>query len=106
MVGSIVGVESRRGAAAWGHASLHFQSPLIEPDARISRIRLSDQLHLKAHDRFRDKVIQLPSPHRRLFPQMLISWLFVDRSNDRAVSLGPLRTRAAHVVKFRSIAAA
>ncbi len=30
-------------------ASLRFPSPLIEPDVRISRIRLSDWLHLKAH---------------------------------------------------------
>jgi hypothetical protein len=30
--------------------SLRFHSPLIEPDVRISRIRLSDRLHLKAHD--------------------------------------------------------
>jgi len=28
---------------------LRFPSPLIEPDLRISRIRLSDWLHLKAH---------------------------------------------------------
>jgi hypothetical protein len=26
-----------------------FPSPLIKPDVRISRIRLSDWLHLKAH---------------------------------------------------------
>ncbi len=26
-----------------------FPSPLIEPDLRISRIRLSDWLHLQAH---------------------------------------------------------
>src|SRR5262249_10573686 len=30
--------------------SLRFHSPLIEPDVRISRIRLSDWLHLEAHD--------------------------------------------------------
>src|ERR1700745_3852767 len=30
--------------------SLPFPSPLIEPDVRISRIRLSDWLHLEAHD--------------------------------------------------------
>src|SRR6266699_3022349 len=30
--------------------SLRFPSPLIEPDVRISRIRLSDQLHGKTHD--------------------------------------------------------
>jgi hypothetical protein len=31
--------------------SLRFHSPLIEPDVRISRIRLSDQLHGRTHDR-------------------------------------------------------
>ena len=30
-------------------ASLRFPSPLIKPDVRISRIRLSDWLHLEAH---------------------------------------------------------
>jgi hypothetical protein len=35
---------------AWGHAtSLRFPSPLIKPDVRISRIRLSDWFHLTAH---------------------------------------------------------
>jgi hypothetical protein len=39
-------VESRRGAVAGAmEASLRFLSPLIEPDVRISRIRLSDWLH-------------------------------------------------------------
>ncbi|HEU4562751.1 MAG TPA: hypothetical protein VFS20_33280, partial [Longimicrobium sp.] len=38
-------VESSRGAAAW---SPGFPSPLIEPDVRISRIRLSDWVHFKA----------------------------------------------------------
>ncbi len=33
--------------ALW--ASLRFLSPLIKPDVRISRIRLPDRLHLKAH---------------------------------------------------------
>ena len=32
-------------------ATPRFLSPLIEPDVRISRIRLSDWLHHKAHDR-------------------------------------------------------
>ncbi len=42
------GVEERRGGLAlW--ASLRFLSPLIKPDVRISRIRLPDRLHLKAH---------------------------------------------------------
>ena len=43
-------VESRRGAVAWAlWASLRFLSPLIKPDVWISRIRLPDRLHLKAH---------------------------------------------------------
>jgi hypothetical protein len=43
-------VESGTGAVAWAmSASLRFPSPLIKPDVRISRIRLSDWLHLKAH---------------------------------------------------------
>jgi hypothetical protein len=41
-------VEEGRGGLA-RLASLRFPSPLIEPDLRISRIRLSDWLHLKAH---------------------------------------------------------
>ena len=45
-----VGVESKKGAVTGGHAaSSRFPSPLIEPDLQISPIRLSDQLHLKAH---------------------------------------------------------
>jgi hypothetical protein len=41
-------VEDGRGSL--GHAAtLRFPSPLIEPDVRISRIRLSDWLHRKAH---------------------------------------------------------
>ena len=43
-------VESRKGAVAWAMvASRRFPSPLIKPDVRISRIRLSDWLHLDAH---------------------------------------------------------
>jgi hypothetical protein len=38
-------VESRTGAVALPR----FPSPLIKPDVRISRIRLSDWLHRKAH---------------------------------------------------------
>jgi TolB-like protein len=40
-------VEERRGAAR----AVRFPSPLIKPDVRISRIRLSDWLHRKAHDK-------------------------------------------------------
>ena len=39
--------EARWLGALW--ASLRFLSPLIKPDVRISRIRLPDRLHLKAH---------------------------------------------------------
>ena len=42
-------VEDGRGGL--GHAaSLRFPSPLMEPDVRISRIRLSDWLHREAHE--------------------------------------------------------
>src|SRR4051794_6435418 len=45
-------VESRTGAVAWAKlASPRFPSPLIKPDVRISRIRLSDWLHLEADGR-------------------------------------------------------
>jgi len=41
-------VEEGRGGL--GHAAtLRFPSPLIKPDMQISRIRLSDWLHRKAH---------------------------------------------------------
>jgi hypothetical protein len=41
-------VEDRRGGL--GHvATLRFLSSLIKPDVPISGIRLSDQLHRKAH---------------------------------------------------------
>ena len=38
-------VESRRGAVL-GSGGVRFPSPLIKPDVRISRIRLSDWLHV------------------------------------------------------------
>ena len=42
-------VEDGRGSL--GHAAtLRFPSPLIEPDVRISGIRLSDWLHREAHE--------------------------------------------------------
>jgi len=49
--GSPVRVESRMGAVAWGQwPAPRFPSPLIEPDVRSYRIRLSDWLHREAHD--------------------------------------------------------
>src|SRR5262245_2920095 len=50
---SIIGrVEDGRGSL--GHAAtLRFPSPLIEPDVRISRIRLSDWLRREAHGKHR-----------------------------------------------------
>src|SRR4029077_1057808 len=43
-------VESRMGAVAWGRvASLRFPSPLIKPDGRVWRVRLSGGLHREAH---------------------------------------------------------
>ena len=48
---STVQVESRMGAVAWGRwPTPRFPSPLIEPDVRRYRIRLSDWLHREAHD--------------------------------------------------------
>src|SRR3982750_2311400 len=41
-------VESRTGAVRDLLAVARFPSPLIKPDVRIARIRLSDWLHLKA----------------------------------------------------------
>ena len=41
----VPGVESRRGAVVAPVAQARFLSPLIKPDVRISRIRLSDWLH-------------------------------------------------------------
>jgi hypothetical protein len=55
-------VESRTGAVAT-LKSLRLPSPLIKPDVRISRIRLSDRLHRPAHGDTRGCLrltIQLP----------------------------------------------
>ena len=41
-------VESRKGAVA-RRSALRLPSPLIKPDVRIARIRLSDWLHRKVH---------------------------------------------------------
>jgi len=43
-------VEEGRGDLGAVRPSSRFPSPLIEPDVRISRIRLSDRLHGKTHD--------------------------------------------------------
>ena len=60
-------VEDGRGRL--GHvATRRFPSPLIEPDVRISRIRLSDWLHREAHGKITDRKasflrgVFLPSP--------------------------------------------
>src|SRR3954451_10521585 len=45
-------VEPRTGAVTWAKlASPRFPSPLIKPDVRISRIRLSDWIHLEEDGR-------------------------------------------------------
>ena len=57
-------VEDGRGSL--GHsATLRFPSPLIEPDVRISRIRLSDWLHREAHETNHEP--QASSARRALF---------------------------------------
>ena len=43
-------VESRKGAVA-AKTPPRFPSPLIEPDVRICRIRLSDRFHRQTHGR-------------------------------------------------------
>ena len=53
-------VEERRGGLRHCQ-SLRFPSPLIEPDVRISRIRLSDWLRDKAHDRRSSPCRRAPS---------------------------------------------
>ena len=42
-------VEEGRGFRLEGIEAFRFPSPLIKPDVRVSRIRLSDWLHLTAH---------------------------------------------------------
>jgi hypothetical protein len=44
-------VEDGRGDRPKKKPRLRFPSPLIEPDVRISRIRLSDKIHRQAHGR-------------------------------------------------------
>lgn len=49
---SILAVESRMGAVAWGlWPTPRFPSPLIKPGVPISGTRLSDRLHRRAHNR-------------------------------------------------------
>src|ERR1022692_2348933 len=87
--GSVLGlgvrcpVESRTGAVAvasrWltielafaappqsGLTWLCFLSPLIEPDRRISRIRLSEKTHVLAHGRFAVRLGRLTKPNSAL----------------------------------------
>jgi hypothetical protein len=53
-LGRLGRVEDGRGSL--GHAAtLRFPSPLIEPDVRISRIRLSDWLRREAHGAITDR---------------------------------------------------
>ena len=99
-LGPIVPVESRTGAVAAGlgetvaggfrlepvpHSSpwLRFRSPLIELDGRISRIQLSDWVHVKAHDKaprgsrpsFRTpKSVYTAAPENRRVPRVDTLW--------------------------------
>ena len=61
-------VESRMGALT-DNAPAHFPSPLIEPDVRISRIRLSDRFQRQTHGRaFRCTARRCTTPSE---PQMV-----------------------------------
>jgi hypothetical protein len=46
---SVSRVEEGRGIRLEGIEASRFPSPLIKPDVRVSRIRLSDWLHLTTH---------------------------------------------------------
>jgi hypothetical protein len=69
------------GCGSLGHAAtLRFPSPLIEPDVRISRIRLSDWLHRQAHgkDHWTASVIARRESFLRLTIQLsLKTWIVV-----------------------------
>ena len=76
-------VESRKGAVRGLLAAARFPSPLIKPDMRISRIRLSDRLHHQLTEDF-------ASARRRSTP----SFPNTTRSENMAVpSEGTLRRR-------------
>jgi hypothetical protein len=94
-----IGVESRTGAV------ICFRSPLIKPDVRISRIRLSDEIHHKTARKSAtlkllesehaelaiDNVIRKPSRTSRGFPvasSKEMTHPFVDVPIDRPVGSG------------------
>jgi hypothetical protein len=73
-------VEDGRGSLSHA-ATLRFPSPLIEPDVRISRIRLSDWLHRQAH---REELTpQAASARRALFLRLSIQLSLKDPDHSR-----------------------
>src|SRR6516225_2406146 len=75
-------VEDGRGSL--GHAAtLRFPSPLIEPDVRISRIRLSDWLHRQAHETRHEP--QASSLRRALFLRLATQLSLKDPDHSRCL---------------------
>src|SRR5205085_9005112 len=75
-------VEDGRGSL--GHAAtLRFPSPLIEPDVRISRIRLSDWLHREAHET--NHWPQASSARGALFLRLTIELSLKDLDDSRCL---------------------
>ena len=67
-----------------GHAAtLRFPSPLIEPDVRISRIRLSDWLHREAHQTKHRP--QASSARRALFLRLSTQLSLKDLDHSRCL---------------------
>ena len=70
------------GAVAWGlWPALRFPSPLIEPNVPISRIRLSDWLHRKAHGGWSVELMSCDDISARDSLRLAIS-AFSDRSGS------------------------
>ena len=82
MAGSIPGSENESRVEIWrgGTKALRFQIPLIKPDVRISRIRLSDKLgSLRPRHGF---AVVLQPEQAQLLVEILISEAVAARSSD------------------------
>src|SRR5580704_15374770 len=75
-------VEDGRGSLRHA-ATLRFPSPLIEPDVRISRIRLSDWLHREAHET--NHCPQVSSARCALFLRLTIQLSLKDPDDSRCL---------------------
>src|SRR6516164_9097389 len=74
------------GPGSLGHAAtLRFPSPLIEPDMRISRIRLSDWLHREAHET--NHCPQASSARRALFLRLTTQLSLMNPDHSRRMGI-------------------